>query len=91
MKKNKISLVALKYKILQARNNYQIPFYLAWLVNQLEGNEETHYVRFLMECTTHFMRIKNYYKMFPSQDVEAKKLIQKQLGDMGYTVKDYNS
>lgn len=91
MKKHKITIATLKYRALQLRNNYQIPFYLVYLINQLQGTEETKYMNYLKECCLHFMRTKNYYRLFPSIEKEAEHSIKEGLKSLGFTVMDINA
>lgn len=91
MKKRKITIATLKYRALQLRNNYQLPFYLVYLINQLDGDEETKYLNYLKECALHYLRTKNYYRLFPSIEKETEHAIKNGLKELGFTVKDINS
>lgn len=91
MKKHKITISTLKYRALELRKNYQIPFYLAYLINQLDGSEETKYINYLKECALHTLRVKNYYKLFSSSEYEAESLIKSGLKKLGFTVLDINA
>lgn len=90
-KKNKIKIATLKYQAYKLRANYQIPLYLAYLINKLDGSEELLYVKYLMECSMHFMRIKNYYKRFKESEKESEKIIKDGLFKLGYQVLDIKS
>lgn len=90
-KKYKSKILIIKQQTFKARACYQIPFYLCYLVYQLDGSEEINYIKFLMEMTKHYLRIKNYYKLYPLADKEAEKLIKDGLFKMGYSVIDVHA
>lgn len=90
-KRNKVKIATLKYQAYKLRANYQIPLYLAYLINHLDGTEEINYIKFLMECSLHYMRIKGYYKKFKGFDDEATKNIKDGLFKLGYQVLDIKS
>lgn len=91
MKKRKITTATLKYRALELRRNYQIPFYLVYLINQLDGTEETKYIQYLSEVALHTMRTKNYYRLFPDMEKEAEQSIKIGLSKLGFTVFDINA
>lgn len=91
MKKHKITIATLKYRALELRKNYQIPFYLTYLINQLDGTEETKYIQYLKEVALHTLRTKNYYRLFPSMEKDAENNIKIGLTKLGFTVLDIKS
>lgn len=82
MKKTKLAII--KYKVLELRSNRQIPYFLAKLINDLTGKEETKYVQYLLEMTEHMLRVKGYYKKFPIAEKDAEKFIKDGLFKLGY-------
>lgn len=87
-KKHKITIATLKYRALELRKNYQIPFYLVYLINQLDGTEETKYIQTLKEFSMHTLRVKWYYKLFPNAEKETELVIKNGLKKLGFTVLD---
>ena len=82
MKKSKIAII--KCRTLELRANKQIPLILAKMINDLTGKEETKYIQFLLEMSTHLLRVKNYYKLYPEAEKEAKVLILDGLTKLGF-------
>lgn len=74
----------LKNKALALRKNYQMPYYLTNLINELKLTDSVDYVKHLMFLTKKFLRVKNYYKDFHDEDVAAKDIILKYLADVGF-------
>lgn len=90
-KKHRIKIATLKYNALKLRANKQIPLYLAYLINQLDGSEDTRYMRFLIEMSQHMMRVKNYYKLYPLAEKESEEIIKNGLVELGYSVIDVHA
>ena len=84
MKKLKLSISVLKYNALKLRANRQLPFYLCKLIQNLNGDEGEGYIKYLMSCSEHFLRVKGYYKKYPLFDEEATKLIKEDFKKLGY-------
>ena len=82
MKKSKIAII--KCRTLELRANKQIPLILAKMINDLTGKEETKYIQFLLEMSTHLLRVKNYYKLYPDAEKEANVLILDGLTKLGF-------
>lgn len=82
MKKSKLAII--KYQTLELRSKRQIPMFLAELIYDLKGDEETKYVMFLLEMSKHMLRIKGYYKMYPDSEIEAKNIIKDGLQKLGF-------
>lgn len=69
MSKKEIKLMnRLKINCLNLRVNYQIPLKLAVLINSLDNQASDKEIKFLMELSKHYMRVKGYYKEFPYLD-----------------------
>lgn len=90
-KKNKTTITMLKYYALKLRANRQLPFYLCYLIQRLDGTEEVNYISFLKQLSEHLLRIKNYYKRYPQAEDEAEKSIKEGLTKLGYQVIDINA
>lgn len=74
----------MKYQALKLRNNKQIPYYLAKCINDLTGEENTTYVRWLIEMSKHYLRLKNYYKEYPEADEEAERQLKEARLKLGF-------
>lgn len=83
-KKNKLSVIVLKYNAFKLRTNRQLPFYLCKLIQDLKGDEDINYLTFLKESAEHLLRVKGYYKKYPLADDEATKLIKEGLQKLGF-------
>lgn len=90
-KKYKSKILIIKQQVYKARANYQLPFYLAYLVYQLDGSEEINYIKYLMEMTKHCLRVPKYYKQYPFADKEMEKMIKDGLFKLGYSVIDVHA
>lgn len=67
--KKKISnllLAKLKSSAMKLRANYQIPYVLWDLIRDLSVDSSVAYVNSLKSDTEHYLRIKGYYKKYPS-------------------------
>ena len=82
MKKSQLAII--KNRTFQLRVNRQLPLSLTEKIYHLTGKEETKYVAFLLEMSKHFLRVKGYYKEFPSAEGEAETVIQDGLQKLGF-------
>lgn len=83
-KASKVSLAMLKYRALELRKNYQLPFYLTTLINGLKSTENIDYVQCLVMLTEKLLRVKNYYKKYAEEDKASKQFVLKALSDLGF-------
>ena len=90
MKTNKVKLAIIKSKAIQLRAYKQIPLYLAKLINDLTGKEETKYVAVLMGMSEHYLRVKGYYARHKEIEKLYESQIKEDLFKMGYIQKDSN-
>lgn len=72
MNKAKINLLIgrLKNNALKLRGTNQLPSYLIYLILKLDKNTSEDIIRYLMACSEHMLRLKGYYKKYPS--IEAQ-------------------
>lgn len=82
MKKSKLAII--KYQTLELRSKRQIPMFLAKLIYDLKGDEETKYVMYLLEMSKHMLRVRGYYKDYPDAENEAKNIIKDGLQKLGF-------
>ena len=76
-KREKKLLNNLKMNSIKLKENGQIPKCLYDEILYLNFNSDINYVKYLMELSEHFMRIKGYYFKYPETDYECMKLIEK--------------
>ena len=78
--KSKVNIVVLKHNVCKLRANYQLPFYLSYLVRNISSETDVDVIVKLRSYTEHFMRIKGYYKKYPqfekSSNDDIAKLFQ---------------
>ena len=67
-KKQKKLLTQLKKNSLQLRVNYQIPLKLAVFINRVDYKTSLKELEFLKELSMHYIRVKNYYKIYSDID-----------------------
>lgn len=91
LKKQKITLAKLKFNALELRAFRQLPFYLCYLIQQLDGSESNEYWNYLLEMSSHLLRIKGYYRKYPLEEETANKLVKDGLIKMGFQVLDINA
>ena len=84
LKNSKFLLRVLKNKVLEARKNFQLPFYLTKLVYALKGDENVRYVAFLKEQTETWFRLKGFYKKYPLWEERSERSIRAELGSRGF-------
>lgn len=87
-KKIKTLLIMLKNNTYKLRAYKQLPFYLSYLIYQLDGSEEQKYIQYLIEMSKHFLRVRGYYKEYPLEDKASENVIKEGLLSLGYTVID---
>ena len=80
----KIPLRIIKCKALELRSKRQIPLYLAKLISELTGKEDTKYVQVLLEMSEHMLRVNGYYKKYPDEDKQCEEIIKEALQKFGY-------
>lgn len=61
-------ITQLKINSIKLRLNYQIPLKLAVFINNIDDHTSVKEVEFLMELSKHYIRVKNYYKMYKNLD-----------------------
>lgn len=85
-KKNRVKfqLILLKNNALKLNANKQLPFELVHRILVLKDDSDINYVKFLMELCTHYLRIKNYYKIFANAEKQANDDIKGMLKDKGF-------
>lgn len=82
MKKSKLAII--KYQTLELRSKRQIPMFLAKLIYDLKGDEDTKYVMYLLEMSKHMLRVRGYYKDYPDAENDAKNIIKDGLQKLGF-------
>lgn len=65
---NKFLLMRLKKVAIDLRANYQIPYMLCKLIRDLDNNCSMVQINYLKSQCEHLMRVKGYYKKYPSLD-----------------------
>ena len=84
MNVKKIPLRIIKCKALELRSKRQIPLYLAKLISELTGKEDTKYVQVLLEMSEHMLRVNGYYKKYADEDKQCEEIIKEALQKFGY-------
>lgn len=79
IKNNKINIATLKYYSIILRANYQLPYYLTYLIRQLDVNTDVKIVALLSRLSEDLMRLKGYYKKYPNAENSANELLRKQI------------
>lgn len=77
MNKAKISLLLARVKknTITLRSSYQLPLYLTKLILDLNVHSDEVYIKDLMNLSTLYLRVKNFYKKFPQFEEVYKKEI----------------
>ena len=76
---NKIKISSLKYYAIKLRANYQLPYYLCYLIRQLRDDTDINVVALLSRLSEDLMRLKGYYKKYPSAEQSANEALKKQI------------
>jgi hypothetical protein len=76
-KREKRLMSNLKMNSIRLKESGQIPKSLYDEILYLNFSSDIEYVKFLMELSEHFMRIKGYYFKYPDLDYECMKAIEK--------------
>ena len=82
MKKTQLRII--KCKTLELRSKKQIPLFLAKLINDLTGKEESKYIQTLLEFSEHMLRVQWYYKKYPEEDKQCEEIIKEALAKLGF-------
>lgn len=82
--KVKVQLAVLKNNALKLNARKQLPFFLVKCIYNIKETDSTEYVKLLMELTTHYLRVKDYYKIFASAEKQANEDIKGILEEKGY-------
>lgn len=77
-KSNKSKIAILKYQALKLRANYQLPFYLVYLINQIDDQTPVVVVQFLMTQSEHLLRTKGYYHKYPKIEDDCDRLLKEE-------------
>lgn len=72
---NKVLLFRLKKLSIDLRSNYQIPYELCRLIRNLDNDSSLNEINYLKSQCEHLLRVKGYYKRFPSIEVACNKNI----------------
>lgn len=75
-KTNKARLEVVKYKALQLRGRYQIPYRLCYHLTQIDKDTDFEVVEYLLCTCEHYLRVRGYYKKFPQLEEQANKEIE---------------
>ena len=86
MAKNKKKMVRtklafIKYNALKLRANYQLPLKLTARINNLTGEEDLYYIKYLMDWSEALLRVKGYYKRHPIESKMSDEQVEKGLKD----------
>lgn len=76
----KISL--LKHNALKLRANYQLPYVLVLEITKINKETDVNLVKYLMAQSEHMLRIKGYYKKFPTVEKECNEMLKKEIASM---------
>lgn len=69
--KSNLQLSKLKHKAIELRVNYQLPYYLVYLIRNLDIDTDVNIIRKMQFYSEHFLRIKGYYKKYPIEDEKS--------------------
>lgn len=83
-KKMSKSLAIIKYNNVKLRGGYQLPLFLSSCIDKLTKEDKEDYVSFLLSQCELYMRVKGFYKKYPSLDREYSELIKKELKERSY-------
>ena len=72
---NKVLLIRLKKLSIDLRSNYQIPYELCSLIRNLNDSTSLDVINYLKSQCEHLLRVKGYYKRYPSIEVACNKNI----------------
>ena len=61
-----LQLAKLKSSAMKLRANYQLPYILWVMIRELSIDSSVAYINSLKSDTEHYLRIKGYYKKYPS-------------------------
>ena len=64
--KSNLQLAKLKNSAMKLRADYQIPYILWDMIRELSIDSSVAYINSLKSDTEHYLRIKGYYKKYPS-------------------------
>lgn len=76
---NNVRIGLIKDKALKLRVNHQLPLELVKEILKIDKKTDEKKVRYLMELTNHLLRVKGYYKKYPSVHDECNKNIKDDL------------
>ena len=74
--KNNLKLSKIKGYAIRLRSNYQLPYYLCYLIRNLDSTSSDSYIESLKRDSEHFLRIKGYYKRYPMIEEETNTLLK---------------
>ena len=66
----------LKVNALKLRANYQIPYYLTYLITKLDKCSDVSLVVYLRTQCEHMLRVKGYYKKYPQAEEECERILK---------------
>lgn len=79
---NNVRIALIKDKALKLRINNQLPLGLVKEILKITTQTDIKKVRYLMECSQHLLRVKGYYKKYPTIHDECNKKIKEDLDKM---------
>ena len=81
---NNVRIGLIKDKTLKLRVNHQIPLELVKEILKIDKKTDEKKVRYLMELTNHLLRVKGFYKKYPSVHDECNKKIKEDLRKLDF-------
>lgn len=75
-------LAKIKTNALRLRGSYQLPSYLCYLILHLDNNSPVALVKYLMAQSDHMLRLKGYYKKYPSIEKQCNEIIKNELSKL---------
>lgn len=74
---DKLILARIKTNAIKLRVNAQIPSYLMYLINKLDENSSVDLIKSLISQCEHLLRVKGYYKKYPSIEKQVNEELKK--------------
>ena len=74
---DKLRLARIKTNAIKLRVNSQIPSYLMYLINKLDENSSIDLIKSLMGQCEHLLRVKGYYKKYPTIEKQVNEELKK--------------
>lgn len=84
MNKVNLKLSIIKNNAIKLRANYQLPYYLVYMITKLTDKDDISYIKFLMSSCEHLLRTKGYYKKYPQVEKSITEELKKTIQDRTY-------